>query len=63
MQTKEAKTKYRARASLCELANAHLEQHQGVTQMLVRGLPRVTCFALLMGLAANLVHHAAHLLG
>jgi transposase len=62
MMTEEAKQSYRARASLCELPNAHLKQHQGVTQVLVRGLGKVTCVALLAALAANLVQHAVSLL-
>lgn len=62
METDEAKQLYRARASLCELPNAHLKTRQGVTQMLVRGLERVTCVALLAGIAANLVHNLAGLL-
>ena len=63
METNEAKRLYRARASLCELPNAHLKQHQGVTQVLVRGLSKVTCVALLAGLAANVLHHITNLLG
>jgi transposase len=63
MQTPEAKRTYQARASLCELSNAHLKQHHGVTQMLVRGLAKVTAVALLASLAANAVQHAAGLLG
>lgn len=63
MDTDEAKRLYRARASLCELPNAHLKQHQGLTQLLVRGLPKVTCVALLAGLAANIVHHLPGLIG
>jgi transposase len=62
MATAEAKETYRARASLCELPNAHLKQHQGVTQLLVRGVGKVTCVALLAALSANLVQHAAALL-
>jgi transposase len=62
MNTKEAKEKYRARASLCELPNAHLKQHQGIRQALVRGLGKVTCLAMLAALSANLVQHAARLL-
>jgi hypothetical protein len=54
---------FRARASLCELSNAHMKHHHGVAQVLVRGLEKVTCVALLAGLAANLVQHAAKLLG
>jgi aryl carrier-like protein len=63
MQTEQAKQTYRARAGLCELSNAHLKTHHGVTQLLVRGLDKVRCVALLAGLAANLVQHAASLLG
>jgi len=38
--TEEAKLVYRARASLCELINAHLRSHHGLEQFLVRGSPR-----------------------
>ena len=62
MTTDEAKATYRARASLCELPNAHLKHHCGVTQVLVRGLAKVTCVALLVGLAINLVQHAVRML-
>lgn len=62
MKTDEAKTAYRARAALCELSNAHLKHHHGVAQVLVRGLAKVTCVALLAGLAQNLVQHAAKML-
>ena len=62
MQTDEAKTTLRARASLCELSNAHLKHHHGVAQILVRGIAKVTCVALLAALAANLLQHAAALL-
>jgi transposase len=63
MQTEEAKRTFRARAGLCELSNAHLKHHHGVAHVLVRGLEKVTCVALLAGLAANLMQHAARLLG
>jgi len=62
MQTDEAKRTFRARASLCELSNAHLKHHHGVAQVLIRGLENVTAVALLAGLAANLIQHAAKLL-
>jgi transposase len=62
MKSEEAKELYRSRASLAELPNAHLKSHQGVNQLLVRGIEKVTCFALLAGLAQNLVHHAAQFL-
>ena len=62
MATDEAKRLFRARASLCELSNAHLKEHHGVAQVLVRSTTKVTCVALLAGLAANLLAHAAALL-
>jgi len=62
MKTDQTKTTMRARASLCELSNAHLKTHHGVTHLLVRGIEKVTCVALLAALAANLVQHAAPLL-
>ena len=43
METEEAKTLYRARASLCELMNAHLRTSHGVDEFLVSGLAKVTC--------------------
>jgi transposase len=63
METDEAKKLYRARASLCELTNAHLRTHHGVDQFLVRGLAKVTCVALLGAIASNLLQHATTLLG
>jgi transposase len=63
MSSPEGKTTYRARASLCELPNAHLKHHCGVGQLLVRGLAKVTCFALLAGLAINLIQNGTRLLG
>jgi transposase len=62
METDEAKKLYRARASLCELMNAHLRTHHGVDHFLVRGLAKVTCVALLGAIASNLLQHAATLL-
>jgi transposase len=63
MDTDEAKRLYRARAGLCELPNAHLKCHHGVAQVLVRGIEKVSCVALLAALASNLLAHAATLLG
>jgi hypothetical protein len=62
MGTEHAKRLLRARGSLCELANAHFKGTQGIRQVQVRGIAKVTCVALLAGLAANLVQHAASLL-
>jgi transposase len=63
MSTDAAKMTFRARASLCELSNAHLKHHHGTAQVLVRGRAKVTCVALLCALAANLSTHAATWLG
>jgi transposase len=62
MATDEAKRTYRARAGLCELPNAHLKCHQGMAQVLIRGLEKVTCIALLAILTSNLLAHAPALL-
>ena len=63
METDEAKKLYRARASLCELMNAHLRTHHGIGHFLVRGLAKITCVALLGAIASNLLQHAQVLLG
>jgi transposase len=60
MQTEEAKELYRARASLCELRNAHHKSHHGIAQVLVRGVDKVKCVVLLSAIASNLLQHAAH---
>jgi transposase len=62
METEEAKKLYRARASLCELMNAHLRVHHGVDKFLVRGLAKVTCVVLLAAITSNLLQHAHALL-
>lgn len=62
METEEAKKLYRARASLCELMNAHLRTHHGVDQFLVRGLAKITSVVLLGAIASNVLQHAATLL-
>jgi len=62
MATPEAAKAYRARAGLCELANAHQKSHHGLTHFLVRGLDKVTCVTLLSAIAFNLSQHASHLL-
>jgi hypothetical protein len=48
MQSPEAKRQLRARASLCELANAHIKNRFGIDRVLVRGTAKVTCVALLV---------------
>jgi len=62
MQTPEAKRTMRARASLCELANAHFKDRFGLDRILVRAAAKVTCVALLGCLAFNMLQHAAHML-
>jgi transposase len=62
MKTAKAKRAYRLRASLCELVNAHLKSHHGNDHVLVRGLEKVTCVALLGALANNILAHASSLL-
>jgi transposase len=63
METDEAKTLYRARASLCELMNAHMRTHHGVDQFLVRGVAKITCVVLMAVIASNVLQHAHRLLG
>jgi hypothetical protein len=61
MGTDEAKRQMRARASLCELSNAHVKTRFSMASLLVRGLNKVTCMVLLTALTANVVAHAAAL--
>jgi transposase len=61
METEEAQRLYRARASLCELINAHGRAH-GLQRFFVRGLGKVTCVVLMTAITANLLSHAATLL-
>ena len=60
METPEAKKRYRARAGLAELPNAHQKTHHGIQQVLVRGLEKVTCVVLLNAIASNSLQHATH---
>jgi Transposase DDE domain len=53
MKTDDAKQTFRARASLCELPNAHFKSRLGLGHLLVRGLDKVTCAVLLTTLAAK----------
>jgi transposase len=62
MDTDEAKRTLRARASLCELSNAHAKTRFAMASLLVRGLEKVTCVVLLTALTANLLAHAAAIL-
>lgn len=62
METPEAKEKYRARAGLCELTNAHQKEHHSISQFLVKGIDKVTGVVLLSAITSNILHHASHLL-
>jgi transposase len=63
MRTDEGKQYMRARASLCELSNAHVKTRFAMASLLVRGLDKVTCVAFLTALTANLLAHATALAG
>jgi transposase len=62
MDTPEAEELYRARASLCELSNAHFRSRYGMQQFLVRGLRKATAVALLTAVTHNVLSHASKLL-
>ena len=44
--------------SLTEHFRTHLKDHHGAASVLVRGLTKVTCVALLGAVAANILTHA-----
>lgn len=62
METEEAQRLYRARAGLVELTNAHVKEQLGLDHVLVRGLAKVTCVALLGSLTFNILQNATRLL-
>jgi len=62
MEADDAKKLYKARAGLCELANAHQKGTQALTQVLVRGAVKVTNVVLLGAISANILAHASKLL-
>lgn len=62
MESDEAKKLYKARAGLCELANANQKGTQGLTQVLVRGSTKVTNVVLLGAISANILAHALKLI-
>jgi IS5 family transposase len=61
MTTDGATRIYRGRAALAELPNAFVKSHCGLDRVLVRGLAKVTCVALLAALTFNIAQNAAHL--
>lgn len=62
MGTDEFKRAYRARASLVELADAHVMEQLGLDHVLVRGIEKVTCVSLMTGLAFDILQNVARLL-
>jgi transposase len=54
MATAEAKQAYKIRGQVAELTNADVKGRQGLTQVLVRGLPKVTSVVLWSAIALNL---------
>ncbi len=62
MQTDEGKRLYKARAGLAELPNAHAKSRFGLDHVLVRGIEKVGCVALLAAITFNLTQHAIGLL-
>jgi transposase len=61
-QTEPMRYAYRARKSLVERANAILKERLGVRRAPVRGVRKVLCFFLLVGVVANLLQHGLKLL-
>jgi hypothetical protein len=55
MAMPEAKDVYKERAATAELTNADARAQLGLTELLVRGLPKVTCIALLTALTHNVL--------
>ena len=62
MGTPEAQAIYKLRASTVETANGECKTYRGLTQLLVRGIVKVKCVALLSALAYNIVHFGVRLL-
>ena len=59
MGTEDAKKIYKRRASTAECVNAQARQ-RGLTQFLVRGLPKVTTVATMYAIVHNMVRSIAH---
>ena len=62
MSSEKGKAEYRGRAALVENVNAHARSRYDIKQVLVRGLEKVSCVALMVGLTHNLDAHAAKLI-
>lgn len=63
MGSDEGKAVYKQRASTSETVNGDLREHRGLDRLRVRGLAKVKCIALWLGLAYNVMHFAAALTG
>ena len=59
MATDEAKTIYKARAATAERINADTRRHRGLTEMPVRGLPKISTWVLWIALAHNMMRAMA----
>ena len=59
MATDEAKTIYKARAATAERVNADARRHRGLTDMPVRGLPKISTWVLWIALAHNMMRTMA----
>lgn len=55
MQTAAAQQEYRARAAIAERINADVRTHRTLGRLLVRGQPKVHCWALWVALAHNVM--------
>ncbi len=62
MASAEGKEIYRQRAATSETVNADLRSYRGLTQLTVRGMPKIKCVALWCALAYNVLHFGAALL-
>ena len=62
MESEEGKKRYRARAGLSELSNAHVKGKEGMDQFVVRGMGKVMGATLLAVLSLTLLNHASALL-
>lgn len=62
MASAEGQEIYRQRAATSETVNADLRSYRGLTQLTVRGLPKIYCVALWCALAYDVLHFGAALL-
>lgn len=60
METEEAKEIYKQRASTAEWVNARARERHGLQRIVVRGLAKARCVALLVALAHNLCRWLSH---